>query len=289
MGKIRVKTLGDELFEKEQTEKAKTRREAKALKKGKAHIKGVGLKGGQQIKVMEGVELKPEIEQLLKEEAPAPTEEKKAPSKKRMVKVRSKRYQGLTALVDRNKSYNINEAIKLIKKTSTTKFDGTVETHINLNPATLPKDKFSLSGSVILPHGTGKKRRVAIAAEELIDKIANGKIDFDVLVAHPTLMPKLAKVAKILGPKGLMPNPKNKTVTTEPEKRAKELEGGEVNWKTEPNQPLIHQPIGKVSFTEAQIVENLTTLVKSVGTGKIAKLTLNSTMGPGIRVDLTTL
>lgn len=289
MGKIRVKTLGDETHEKEQSERAEKRREAKALKKGKAHIKGVGLKGGQQIKVMEGVELKPEVEALLKGETPAPAEEKKAPSKKRRVKVRSKRYQGLTGQVDKTKSYDVKEAIKLLKKTSTTKFDGTVESHLNLNPALFSKDKSNLSGSVVLPHGTGKKRRVAIATEELIDMVANDKIDFDVLVAHPSLMPKLAKVAKILGPKGLMPNPKNKTVTADPEKRAQELEGGEVNWKTEPSQPIIHQPIGKVSFTDAQIEENLIALIKSVGTGKIAKLTVNATMGPGIRVDVNTI
>lgn len=287
MGKIRVKTLGDETHEKEQTEKAEKRREAKALKKGKAHIKGVGLKGGQQIKVMEGVELKPEVEALLKGEATAPTEEKKTPPKKRKVKVRSKRYLKLAGRVDKTKSYTLKEAVKLLKKTSTTKFDATVETHLNINPATLPKDKSSLSGSVVLPHGTGKKRRVAIATEELIQKVGTDKIDFDVLIAHPSLMPKLAKVAKILGPKGLMPNPKNKTVTADPEKRAHELSLGEVNWKTEPSHPVIHQSIGKVSFSDAQIEENLIMLVKSIGTGKIAKLTLNATMGPGIKVDVS--
>lgn len=293
MGKIRVKTLGNEVFEKEQSEKAEKRRAAKALKKGKAHIKGVGLKGGQQIKVMEGVELKPDVRAAI-EAVEHPEKEIKVSAKGRSAsgrksRVRSNRYKQLLSVIDKNKSYDIKETIKLIKKTSTVKFDGTVEVHINLNPTTLPKDKLNLSGSVVLPHGTGKKRRVAIATEELIDKVGSGKIEFDVLVAHPSLMPKLAKVAKILGPKGLMPNPKTKTVTPDPEKRVKELEGGEVNWKTEPSHPVIHQPIGKVSFSEAQIEENLKALVKSIGTGKIAKLTLSSTMGPGIKVDITTL
>lgn len=285
MGKIRVKTLGDEELEKEQQKEAKLRREAKKLKKDqsgeKEHVKGVGLKGGQQIKVMEGVETKAEAES----EAP----EAKKKTKKIKVHEFSRRYKDLRTLVDRTKTYSLKDTIKLLKKTSNTRFVGTVEAHININPATLPKDKPSMSGSVVLPHGTGKKRIIAIADEALIAKVAEGKIEFDVLVAHPSLMPKLAKVARILGPKGLMPNPKNGTVTPDPEKRAKELSGGEISWKTEPDHPVIHQALGKVDFTEDQLTENIKTFVKSVGSGKIAKLSLNATMGPGIRVDVNTL
>lgn len=286
MGKIRVATLGDESQEKKHQEEARKRREAKKLVKEKEHVKGVGLKGGQQIKMVEGVELKPEVEELLKGEV-KPQEVKK--TKKIKHKTRSKRYQAIANLVDKKKIYPYKEAIDLMKKTSTTKFDATVETHININPEILTKEKPTLSGSVNLPHGTGKKRIIKIADDETVTQIAAGKIDFDVLVAHPSMMSKLAKVARILGPKGLMPNPKNGTVTPNPEKRAKELEGGEITWKNEPDHPVIHQAIGKASFTEAQISENLKTLVKSIGPGKIVKLTLSSSMGPGIKVDTASI
>ncbi len=297
MGKIRVATLGDETQEKEQQQKSKVRREAKKLGKSrlptqhndggqeKTHVKGVGLKGGQQIKVMEGIELKPEFEHS-QETTPI---EKPKKAKKTKIRSRSKRYQKLSQIVDKTKTYPFKDAINLLIKTSNTHFNGTVEAHINLNPATLPKDKLSLSGKVNLPHGTGKKRTIAIADEALIAKVAAGKIEFDVLVAHPTLMPKLAKVAKILGPKGLMPNPKAGTVTTDPEKRVKELSGGELSWKTEPDHPVIHQIVGKVDFGEEKLKENIAKLIKSIGAGKIAKLTLNATMGPGIKVDITTM
>lgn len=292
MGKIRVRTLGDEEFEKKQQKKADTRREAKALKKGKGHVEGVGLKGGQQVKIMEGVELKPEVEALLKADATSsaadgsvePKEKKARVAKPR---VRSKRYQDLASKYERMKLYPLKDALALTKKLSTTRFDATVEAHFNINKETLGKDKATLSGAVVLPHGTGKKRVVKIADEALIEAVGKGIIDFDVLVAHPSMMPKLAKVARVLGPKGLMPNPKNGTVTPTPEKRIKELEGGEVQWKTEADQPLIHQAVGKISFTEAQLEKNIKTLVNSIGISKMVKLTISSSMGPGIKVDIT--
>ena len=283
MGKIRVKTLGDETTEKAQVEKAKARREGKRALK--THVKGVGLKGGQQLKVMEGTELKPEVEKLLHEET-----RPEAAKKPKKVKVRhhSKRYQKLRSLVSKNTSYSIKDAIKLLKKTSNTRFDGTVEVHINLQPTILTKDKPSLSGNVKLPFGTGKKRIIKIVDEKLLTQLESGKIDFDALITEPQYMPKLAKFAKILGPRGLMPNPKNRTVTADPEKRAQELVQ-ETAWKTEPDHPLIHQAIGKVSFIDSQIEENFTALIQSIGAGKIAKITLNSTMGPGIKIDLNSI
>ncbi|MEK7166492.1 MAG: 50S ribosomal protein L1, partial [Patescibacteria group bacterium] len=171
----------------------------------------------------------------------------------------------------------------------TTRFDATVEAHFAINKELLTKEKYTLSGRTILPHGTGKKKIVKIADDDLIAKIASGVIDFDILVSPPELMPKLAKVARILGPKGLMPNPKNGTVSPDPQKRAKELEGGEINWKTEPDQPLIHHAVGKVSFTPKKLSENILSLVKSIDKNKLVKLTLSSSMGPGIKVDLSTL
>lgn len=284
MGKIRVTTLGDESFEKEQKAQAQKRREAK--KEKKEHVKGVGLKGGQQVVAMEGVELTAEAQAAVAE-----IEDGKEAKKARKIKirVRSKRYQALIGKVDKTKFYTLSEAIKLVISTANTKFVSSVDAHININPEILTKEKKTLSGSVNLPHGTGKTRKIVIADEAILDAISKGKIDFDILVAHPSMMPKLARVAKTLGPKGLMPSPKNGTVSPDPEKRVKELEGGEMTWKTESDQPIIHQTIGKVSFEEKQLEENLKTLINSVNVNKISKLTLTSSMGPGVKVDLSSL
>ena len=147
-----------------------------------------------------------------------------------------------------------------------------------------------LRGNVSLPHGTGKKIRVAIADSDTIEKIVSevekGKIGFDALVAHPSVMPKLARIAKFLGPKGLMPNPKNGTISPTPEKVAKKLETGEINWKTESDFPIIHLVIGKLSFKDNQLAENYSALVKSIGPTKIKNVTLKSTMSPGIKVTI---
>ncbi|MBI5613591.1 50S ribosomal protein L1 [Candidatus Gottesmanbacteria bacterium] len=188
-------------------------------------------------------------------------------------------------MVDKTKLYPLSEAVALVKKTSLTKFDGSVEVHINLNVNVLGEKK-DVRGTVSLPHGTGKKVNVVIADEKIIAEIAEGKFNFDILVAHPSMMPKLAKVARVLGPKGLMPNPKNGTVSTDPEKKAKELSQGQINYKSEPENPIIHQSVGKVSFEGKQLVENINTLLDSVGREKISRVTITSTMGPGVKVAI---
>jgi large subunit ribosomal protein L1 len=160
-----------------------------------------------------------------------------------------------------------------------------VELHINLNPASLGEKK-DMRGSVSLPHGTGKQVRVLVADDAIIADVVEGKINFDILVASPAMMPKLAKVARILGPKGLMPNPKTGTVTEDTAKRARELTTGKVNFKTEPDQPLIHLLVGKVSFEDKKLVENVDAMLSAVGRGKIAKATLSATMGPGVKIEV---
>lgn len=284
MGKVRKVALGDEKQEKEQKRKAEARREGKKAKKAK--VEGVGLHGGERTAVVEGTELKAEVKELLEkvEQGMAAGKETK---KKKVTgpRVRGKKYQEAVKLVDKTKLYALSDAVSLVKRTSITKFDATVEAHLNLNPATLG-DKTDYRGSVTLPHGTGKQVRVVVADDAIIEEITAGKINFDILVAHPSMMPKLAKVARILGPKGLMPNPKTGTVTVEVEKRVKELSHGQINFKTEPDNPLIHIAIGKVSFTDKQLGENVEAIVASIGRGKIAKITLSSTMGPGIKVQI---
>lgn len=284
MGKIRVATLGDE-GEKEQRRRAEARRQTKKSKKAK--VEGVGLKGGERVAVVEGTELKGEYKKLVEEveEGKAPDEVKQKP-KKVKVRERGKRYQEALKLVNKTKLYPLSDAVKLVKQTSITKFDGTVELHINLNPLSLG-DKKDFRGSVSLPHGTGKQVRVAIADDKLLSNVEAGKIDFDVLVAHPSMMPKLAKVAKILGPRGLMPNPKTGTIGENPEKIAESLSKGKMNFKTEPDQPILHMTIGKVSFEPSKLLENIEAILDAVGRNKISKATLSSTMGPGIRIAVS--
>lgn len=286
MGKIRVATLGDEQ-EKEQRRRAEARRQTKKSKKEK--VEGVGMKGGQRVAVVEGTDIKPEFKKLVEEVergessvvSRQPSDKKK---KQKKARERSKRYKEVAGVVDRTKLYPLAEAVSLVKKTSITKFDGTVELHVNLNPANLGDQKGDYRGSVSLPHGTGRQVRVVIADDAILANVESGTIDFDVLVAHPSMMPKLAKVARILGPKGLMPNPKSGTVTDSPEKRVKELAHGQINFKAEPGNPIVHLGVGKVSFEDKKLIENIEAILTAIGRGKIARATLAATMGPGVKV-----
>jgi len=286
MGKVRKVAMGDVELEKKQHKRAEVRREAKKLKKAK--VEGVGLHGGERTAVVEGTELKAEVREIL-EKVEGGEAEKRLPEKKRKKpsgqKPRSKKYQAVRALVDKTKNYPLDEALPLVKKTSYTKFDGTVELHINLRPEVLGEKK-DVRGTVRLPHGTGKQVRVVVADDAVLSEIEAGKINFDILVAQPAMMPKLAKVARILGPKGLMPNPKTGTVTEDVEKKAKELSTGLTNYKTEPEQPIIHMSVGKISFEDKQLVENILAVIDAIGRGKIGKVSISATMGPGIWVAL---
>ena len=285
MGKIRVATLGTE-EEAEQKRRADARRQTKKSKKEK--VEGVGLKGGERGAVVDGGEIKPEFKapQDGATESDAADTKAQKPKKEKKARVRGKKYQDALSQVDKVKLYPLNDALALMKKTSFTKFDGTVELHINLNAASL-NDKKDMRGSVSLPHGTGKEVRVAIADDKILEDVAKGVIAFDVLVAHPSMMPKLARVAKVLGPKGLMPNPKNGTVGEDTDKIAASLSKGKVNFKTEPDHPVIHMTVGKVSFEDKKLSENIKAVLDAVGRGKIAKVTLAATMGPGIKLALT--
>jgi large subunit ribosomal protein L1 len=286
MGKIRAVAMGDEKAEKEQKRRAEARRQTKDSKKVK--VEGVGMKGGQRVAVVEGTDIKPEFKKLIEEVESGDKKSGEARSRsarQKKARKRSKRYIEKASLVDKTKTYPLADAVSLVKKTSLTKFDGSVELHINLNPLSLGEKK-DLRGSVSLPHGTGKQVRVLIADDTIIADVAEGKINFDILVATPSMMPKLAKVARILGPKGLMPNPKTGTIGEDPNRLALSLSKGKVNFKTEPDQPIIHLVVGKVSFDDKKLMENVDAILGAVGRGKIAKATLASTMGPGVKISL---
>lgn len=223
----------------------------------------------------------------------------------------SKRFNELKKLVDPKKAYAPAEAIELAKKTSNTKFDGSLEVHINLGIDVKKSDQ-SVRATLVFPHSIGKTKRVAafvsgekekdakdagadiVGAEELIEEIAKtGKIDFDVAVATPDMMPKMAKIAKVLGPRGLMPNPKTETVGTNVKKMVEELKKGKVSFKNDATGNM-HQAIGKTSLDSAKLLENFSVFIDAIKKNKpasakgayIKSATITSTMGPGIRVDV---
>lgn len=218
----------------------------------------------------------PEATTVSEETSAEPAE---APKKAKATgRVRSTKYVAVRAQVDKTKKYSVKAAVELVKKLSYTKFDGTISVHAVVREA-------GLSVPLTLPHSTGKTVRVAIASDEVLAKIQDGQIDFDVLVAHPSFMPKLAKFAPVLGPKGLMPNPKNGTLTPNPEAAQKKLEAGTITIKTEKKAPLMHVRIGKNSMETDQIVENMNALGKALK-GKLMSWAVASTMSPGVKVEV---
>lgn len=221
---------------------------------------------------------------------------------------RGKKYKAAAEKLDKNKIYSLEEAVKFIQENKSAKFDETIEIHIKTN-IDVQKGEQSIRGTVVLAHGTGKTKRVAVitstsadeakkagadivGGEELIEKFSK-KIDFDVLVATPEMMPKLAKVAKILGPKGLMPNPKTETVTTKIKEAVESLKKGKAAFKND-NSGNIHQAVGKVSFEGKNLIENIKAFIDGVEKAKpatlkgkfIANVTICSTMGQGIKIAL---
>ncbi len=259
MGKIRVKTLGDEEAEKKQQEELKKKKEAKIA----------------EAKAAASSSVKPTEEQGEENKPKA----KKEKFQKEAKAFHSQKYTDLSASIDKKKTYSLLEGLSLLEKLQRGKFDETVELHLNTVST-------GISGNVTLPNGTGKKTRVAIANDALIADVEKGIINFDVLVAEPSVMPKLAKVARVLGPRGLMPNPKNGTISTKPEEIVKKYEGGQVSFKTEAKFPILHLTVGKVSFGPKKLEENIDTLVKAVKKTNIRNATLKSTMSPGIKVQL---
>ena len=199
--------------------------------------------------------------------------------KKKPKKIRSRRYRLLRTKIDRKKLYPIKKAVELLLKVSNSKIDETVEIHI------ITYDN-KVTGSVSLPHGTGKSQKIVIASDKLIEEIKAGKTNFDMLIAEPKMMSKIAKIAKILGPKGLMPSPKTNTISDKPKELKKKLEQGETRFKTEAKFPLLHIVIGKISFGKKKILENLEALINAVDPRKIKKAVLTSTHSPGIILEI---
>ena len=226
------------------------------------------------------------------------------------MKKQSKRYRAITKDLDKNKSYNLKEAVSFLKKIPPVKFDQTLnlDLFLNIDPK---KPEQLIRGTVILPHGTGKKIRIAvfckgehekeaaaagadiIGGQELIDKVAGGFFDFDSVIATPEMMKDLSKLGKVLGPKGLMPSPKTGTVTNNVSGAIKDLKKGKVEFKVD-KQRGIHLGVGKTSFTEEQLFENASRLLEAIQSSKpssvkgqfIKSIFIGLTMGPSVSLVL---
>src|SRR5690554_119235 len=222
---------------------------------------------------------------------------------------KGKKHADVLKLVDRSTLYSLEEGVELVKKTSYVKFDASVELafRLGLDPR---KAEQNLRGAVVLPHGTGKTRTVLVITKgdkvkeaseagadyvgdvEYLNKIQQGWFEFDVIVATPDMMPQLGKLGRILGPKGLMPNPKTGTVTNDVAKAVSEIKAGKVEYRVDKAGNL-HVPVGKVSFEANKIVENVKTIFETMMRIKpstvkgvyVKNVTLTSTMGPGIKLD----
>ena len=226
---------------------------------------------------------------------------------------KSKNLQAALAKVDRNKKYEANEAVTLAKEIDFAKFDATVEVSYNLNIDVKKADQ-QIRGAMVLPHGTGKTSRVVVIARgekakeaeaagadfvgeaDLIQKISDGWLEFDVMVATPDMMGQVGRLGRVLGPKGLMPNPKTGTVTMDVTKAVNDIKAGQVTYRAD-KAGIVNVPIGKVSFEDNKLVENLKALHEQILRVKppaakgtyINNLTLSTTFGPGIKLDVTSL
>ena len=220
-----------------------------------------------------------------------------------------KKYTDAAKLIEAGKAYTPKEAVELVKKTSVTKFDSTVECSVRLGVDPKYADQ-QVRGALVLPHGTGKSKTVLVfargakaqeaqdagadfvGAEELADKIKGGWFDFDVCVATPDMMGVVGRLGKLLGPKGLMPNPKVGTVTMDVTRAVNEIKAGKIEYRLDKTN-IIHVPVGKASFTEEQLADNFQTLIDAINKAKPAavkgqylkSVTLTSTMGPGVKIN----
>lgn len=220
-----------------------------------------------------------------------------------------KKYNAVSTKVDKSKAYGLEDAVKLITETTTAKFDETVDLAVRLGVDTKQSDQM-VRGAVVLPNGTGKKIRVLVfakgekekeakdagadfvGADDLIEKVSKGWLEFDTIIATPDMMGAVGKLGKVLGPRGLMPNPKLGTVTFDIARAVKDAKAGKVEFKVDKG-GNVHVPIGKASFGANKLKENLTALLESIVKAKpstskgayLKNVTVSTTMGPGIRID----
>lgn len=295
--KVDEMTAGAEV---EEALEEKAEQFAKSGKKSKKHIEEVKAEEERQARKAENKAL---------EAAAAEKPRGAAPVTRPKIERRGKKYQAAAKQIEAGKVYPLAEALELATKTNPTKFAGTVEMHIRLGVDPRQADQ-NIRATVVLPHGNGKTVRVAVFApldeakkaaaagadiaedEEFLKRLEKGEINFDVLIATPAYMPKLGKFARLLGPKGLMPNPKAGTVTTDVEKAVQEAKAGKIEYRVD-KQGIIHIGLGKTDFSQADLLENAQTFLDSVKSHRPASLKgayvksvfVTTTMGPAIAVE----
>lgn len=257
MGKTKTAFVGSEDSTKKESKRPKEKAE-------KVHI--AGLKGGQRVKA---IEVEPIVTEDVKEESKS--------KKVKTQKVRGKAYQQNRSLVA-DKKYAVPEALDLLRKIAYAKFDETVELHLVVR-------KDNLNISTTLPHSTGKTKKVEVANEETVKKLAAGIVDFDVLLATADMMPKLVAFARVLGPRGMMPNPKNGTLIKS-EADAKKYSADSMTIKTEKSAPLVHLAVGKLSMKDKELSENVNAVLDTVGRKQILKAFLKSSMSHSIKLSV---
>jgi len=205
--------------------------------------------------------------------------EKAEPQKAKVAHIRGKKYQQAKAKVDVKKYYPLKDAVKLVKETSFAKFEGNVEAHVNVI------DMGNI-GDISFPYLQATNKKIVVLNDTILAEIKEGKINFDIIITTPSTMPKLLPFAKLLGPKGLMPNPKNGTLTDKPEDAVKKLSVAKTQIKTEKKAPVIHIVVGKISQPVAELEANIAELIKVIKTPKIKKVTICATMGPSIKIEI---
>jgi large subunit ribosomal protein L1 len=255
----------------------------------------LGIEGTPE--VAEKTTLKTTETEVSEEAAPKEDKEEKKsakPAKIGKAKPRSKKYQEVAKDLDRDQSYAIAEAIDLVKTLSYSKFEGTLEAHINTSQT-------GIRGLATLPFVSGKKLKiiafglktpledVEIGDETTLETMEKGKVNADIILTTPEWMPKLAKLAKTLGPKGLMPNPKNGTITNDLKKAAESFQGGQTEYRTESKAAVIHLALGKLNQPTEELAANVKSLLTTLGKSRVKKVTLAPTLGPGVKVNLASL
>lgn len=273
-----------------------------------------GKRSAKALKELEEKEAKEERKEKIASGEIDPSEEVKrgpAPKTRSRLERRGKGYKKAAELIETTKEYTLKEALEILPKTSSVKFDASVELHVNLGVDPRQADQ-NIRAMVALPHGTGKTIRIAVFApadqheaakkagadivgeDDFLQQLDKEKLDFDVLIATPQLMAKLGKYARILGPKGLMPNPKSGTVTPKVAEAVTQAKAGKVEFRVD-KQSIIHLSVGKVSFTPTQLVDNTKAVLKAISDAKpasvkgtyIQKVTMTTTMGPSVAITLS--
>ena len=245
--------------------KQKKKQEEEALLK--QSITGVGLKGGERIKTVGAGPIIEDVDEV-----------DKAEGKRKQKQPRGKNYKTARKKIDKTKTYKLPDALAMVRETSYAKFDATVELH-------LVSKKEKVSENIELPHSTGKSKKVEVANKKTIEKLKKGKADFDVLLSTPEMMRELVPFAKILGPRGLMPNPKNGTLIKD-KKQAGKFSQNSVTIKTEKKQPVIHTTIGKLSQKDKELVDNVEKIIDRLGAKQIVKAYLTSSMSPSVKLQV---